>query len=256
LPALRGVIRRRILVTFLVEPEVMQRQLPAPFRPKLLGDRAVAGLCLIRLEQMRPECLPLPTGLASENAAHRVAVCWDEGEGPEKEGVYIARRDTSSFLNALAGGRLFPGVAGRAVFRVRETEDAIDLAMRSVDGEVVLHLRARVAEALPESSRFGSLEAASAFYQQGAVGFSPANSRGVLEGMRLETDFWRVAPLAVETLYSSFFADPARFPAGTISFDSALLMREIPHRWETALPPLLRVQGCQGDASAPGGGSC
>ena len=48
--AVRGVIRRRILVNFRVAPEVMQRHLPQPFRPKLLGGQAVAGICLIRLE--------------------------------------------------------------------------------------------------------------------------------------------------------------------------------------------------------------
>jgi hypothetical protein len=48
--------------------------------PKLLGDAAVAGICLIRLEQMGPRRSPLPWGLQSENAAHRMAVCWmDKG---------------------------------------------------------------------------------------------------------------------------------------------------------------------------------
>ena len=54
-------------------------------------------------------------GLRSENAAHRVAVEWDEGdEGDEvKRGVYVLRRDTNSRLNAVAGGYLGVGVARR-----------------------------------------------------------------------------------------------------------------------------------------------
>jgi hypothetical protein len=47
--------------------------------------------------------------MSSENAAHRIAVDWDEA-GYHGTGVYIPRRDTPSRFNALAGGRLFPGV--------------------------------------------------------------------------------------------------------------------------------------------------
>jgi hypothetical protein len=109
--------------------------------------------------------------------------------------------------------------------------------MRSSDGEVILHLRAREAAALPESSRFRSLAEASSFYQRGAVGFSPGSREGEMEGMRLETDLWRVSPLQVEAVYSSYFADESRFPAGTVRLDSALLMRDIPHRWAVSGSP-------------------
>jgi hypothetical protein len=81
LPTVRGVIRRRVLVNFRVDADVAQRQLPAPFRPRLLDGQAVAGICLIRLEHGRPRLLPLPVGLASENAAHRVAVEWEDAAG-------------------------------------------------------------------------------------------------------------------------------------------------------------------------------
>src|SRR5438067_10518504 len=101
LSSVRGLIRRRILVNFRVDPDVVQRQLPAPFRPKLLGDAAVAGICLIRLEQIRPAALPLQLGAWSEIAAHRVAVEWTDERGEQREGVYIPRRDTSSRLNHL-----------------------------------------------------------------------------------------------------------------------------------------------------------
>jgi len=53
-PKVHGVIGRRLLVNFRVEPEVIQRQLPQPFRPKLHDGHAVAGICLIRLENIRP----------------------------------------------------------------------------------------------------------------------------------------------------------------------------------------------------------
>ena len=106
-PIIRGVIDRRILVNYRVDPDVLARILPAPFRPKLVNGMGMAGVCLIRLKHIRPRFLPAFLGISSENAAHRIAVEWDQ-DGEKKEGVFIPRRDTSSWLNTLAGGRLFP----------------------------------------------------------------------------------------------------------------------------------------------------
>ena len=58
IPVIQGVIRRRLLVNYRVSPEAIARILPAPFRPKLQRGYAIAGICLIRLEQIRPRWLP------------------------------------------------------------------------------------------------------------------------------------------------------------------------------------------------------
>lgn len=77
IPVIRGVIDRRILVNYRVDPDVMARVLPPPFRPQVVGGFAIGGICLIRLKHVRPRFSPLPWGLCSENAAHRIAVQWD-----------------------------------------------------------------------------------------------------------------------------------------------------------------------------------
>ena len=74
LPLIRGLIRRRLLINFRVEAEVARRCLPALFSPKLHQGYAIAGICLIRLEHIRPSGLPGRWGITSENAAHRMAV--------------------------------------------------------------------------------------------------------------------------------------------------------------------------------------
>src|SRR5205814_7424198 len=107
IPVVRGVIDRRILVNYHVDPSVLAPLLPVPFRPKVIHGVGMVGICLIRLKQVRPMLLPSWLGISSENAAHRTAVEWDVN-GTVREGVYVRRRDTSSWLNALAGGRLFP----------------------------------------------------------------------------------------------------------------------------------------------------
>ena len=108
LPTIKGTIARRVLINFRVDPAALQRQLPTPFRPRLIDGQGMAGVCLIRLEQMRPTGAPRALGFSSENAAHRIAVEWDEGS-ETKEGVYIPIRHTNSRINHAIGGRLFPG---------------------------------------------------------------------------------------------------------------------------------------------------
>src|SRR5438876_3854544 len=168
LPAVRGLIRRRILVSFRVDPEVIQRQLPRGFRPQCVGDSAIAGLCLIRLEQMRPEFCSLPLGFQSENAAHRIAVCWSDADGDENCGVYIPLRHTNSVLNRLAGGRLFPSEQQLGQFDIRDEQGEIEFHMRSSDSLVTIDLHARSSPSFSKASVFPSLAAASAFYQAGS----------------------------------------------------------------------------------------
>jgi hypothetical protein len=230
LPKVHGVIRRRLLVNFRADAAVVAAMLPPPFRPKLQDAWAIVGICLIRLEEIRPKGFPRLAGLASENAAHRIAVLWDEG-GTTREGVYIPRRDTGSLVNHLAGGRLFPGEHQRATFEVVDTPERVSLDMRSADGAVRVRVVGRPAAALPPTSIFAGLEAASGFFEPGSVGFSATASGRRLDHVVLTTHGWSVAPLAIEHVESTWFADPMRFPAGSVTFDCALIMRNVDHEW-------------------------
>ncbi|MFZ0546136.1 MAG: hypothetical protein WAM60_11890 [Candidatus Promineifilaceae bacterium] len=46
-PVIQGIIDRRILVNYRVDPEVLSRFLPPPFQPKLIKGVGIAGICLI-----------------------------------------------------------------------------------------------------------------------------------------------------------------------------------------------------------------
>jgi len=229
-PKIHGVIRRRLLVNFRVAPDAIRRVLPHPFAPKLHRGKAIAGICLIRLEQIRPKRFPKLLGLSSENAAHRIAVTWNE-DGVLKEGVYIPRRDTGSLMNNLAGGRIFPGEHHRAHFDVEETLDRIELHMKSSDGSVTVDVAATFASHLPPASSFASVAEASAFFESGSLGYSATAGGRRLDGLELKTRTWHVEPLAVEYVRSSFFDG---LPPGSVEFDCALIMRNIEHEWNAA----------------------
>jgi hypothetical protein len=162
-----------------------------------------------------------------------VAVRWQD-DGGEREGVFIPRRDTDSSVNHLGGGRLFPGEHHHARFTVEERGDRIDLAMWSDDGAVSVHVRGRTATALPAASSFSSVAEASAFFEAGSVGYSVTHDAGRLDGLELRTRDWRVEPLEVSEVRSSWFADVAHFPPGSVEFDCALVMRNVDHEWRSA----------------------
>ena len=235
IPVIEGLIDRRILVNFRVDPTVLAPLLPAPFRPQLANGAGMAGVCLIRLKQIRPRGLPGFLGISSENAAHRIAVEWDEG-GTACQGVYIPRRDTSSRLNTLVGGRLFPGVHHHATFDVRETAEDFHVALASADGSTRVEVDGRVATDLPSGSIFRSLAEASRFFERGALGYSETRVPGTYDGLELRSRDWRVEPLDVTRLESSFFSDTDRFPKGSAVLDCALLMRHIHHEWHGRTP--------------------
>jgi len=235
IPTLQGTIDRRLLVNYRVDPDSLQRLLPGPFRPKLLHGMGLAGICLIRLKQMRPRGLPTPLGFSSENAAHRIAVEWEE-HGEYREGVCIPRRDTSSQFNTLVGGRLFPGVHHHASFRVTEEDEIFSVHVTSDDGETRVVVEAHIASHLPKRSIFTSLEEASAFFERGSLGYSVTHQAGKLESLELRCRNWKVEPLQVTKVQSSFFDHPERFPSGSAQFDCALLMRAIRHEWYVQEP--------------------
>jgi len=231
LPLIRGVIDRRILANYRVDPEVLSRLLPPPFRPKLVRGFGIAGICLIRLGGIGPRWWPGFLGISSENAAHRIAVEWEDEAGVTREGVFIPRRDTSSRLNVMAGGRVFAGVHQHARFDVKETDEHFHIALQSDDGRTRVLIEARVSDELPVGSVFEDLAAASAFFKGGSLGYSPSASGEKLDGLELRSLDWKAEALAVERFESSFFDDRERFPAGSLEFDCALLMRGMRHEW-------------------------
>jgi len=229
---LEAVIDRRLLVNFRVDPEIASRRVPEPFRADTSRGFAIAGICIIRLCELRPNGLPRAVGITSESAAHRFAVQWDGGHG-----VYIPRRDTDSRLGVLVGGRLFPGEHSRARFRIDEAPGRHDITFVSTDGTNRVSVRAHETETLPSGSVFRDIEDASQFFRRDTVGYSETRTPGRYDGVELDVEEWQVDPLAVDHVSSSFFADAARFPPGSVEFDCALSMRRTRARWH-ARPPL------------------
>ena len=214
---MKGQLERRILVNYRVDPDVLRSVLPAPFKPAVIDGYGIAGICLIRLRTY---------GVTHENAAHRIAV---------ESGVYVPRRDTSSRLVALLGGRVFPGWQHRARFTVDESAPGqYRVEVRSREGDVAITVAAHAADRVMPGSVFATVEEASAFFREAPVGYSATPEAGVYDGVALTADRWAIAPLQLDEVRSSFFD---RLP--TAEPDSAFLMADLRTTWSPQ--PVLRA---------------
>ena len=244
-PRVRAVLERRILVNYRVEPDTLAAIVPRPFRPLLVDGYAIAGICLIRLSRIRPAGVPA-AGLTSESAAHRIAVEWDAPDGPVT-GVYIPRRDTSSWVTVLAGGRVFPGRHQLARFTVTESGGQFRVRAQSRDRAVGIYIDAHLSDRLMTGSVFGSMAEADQFFRCAPVGYSATPTSGLFDGVELGCSGWNFQPLQVSEAASSFFDDIKRFPVGSATLDSAFLISGLDTTWH----PLPRLRVPAAAPSAP-----
>jgi len=240
-----GLIARRILLNYWLDPEVAQRLVPPPFEVVTRNGFAVAGICLLRLDHMRPPGVPAGLGITSENMAHRIAVRYpveENGQQVLREGVYICRRDTDSALTARLGGLLFPGTFRDAEFQITETNLSLRMAVLTEDGAADVAFRCTFGEEWKWTLLFSRLNDVCSFFQRADCGFNTTLRGDAFEGQQLVQHNWEVAPVAIADLHASYFADEQRFPRGSVGFDSAVILRGVPHYWQ-ALRSLPQMAG-------------
>ncbi|MBI3406264.1 MAG: DUF2071 domain-containing protein [Acidobacteria bacterium] len=230
LPTLEGTIARRVLLSFRADPLVVRRLIPEPLELLQVDRAAIVGVCLLRLEHLRVKGMPGAMGFTSENAAHRVAVRFP-GEHGMEEGVFIWRRKTDSGMLAQLGGRLFPAEFQRASFQVREDGIGLSIEVATEHSTADVSLLARFNDDGWSSSIFPDFSAAKEFFRRGECAFSCTGHASILEGVRLHASRWEMSPLEAVAVRAHFFEQPEYFPRGSVEFDSALLMRGIPHEW-------------------------
>lgn len=132
LPLGRRPIRCRLLVVYRLDPSLLCGLLPANLRARLVQGYAIGAACYTRLGA-NPLFRLNDRGrdAGSDHLAYRFAVQRADGT----EATWIARRETSSWLEARCGAKLLRGEYGRSAFRVKEDAFAIELAVEGERGE-------------------------------------------------------------------------------------------------------------------------
>ncbi len=201
--AIRGTIRRRLLVNAVVDPEEAAARLPDGLGPHVTARGTVVGSCLLEIEGIRPARLPAVVGTTLRAAAHRISAEWDDGSDEAVVGVYVPVRHTDSRLAMVLGGRWFPGVHQRA--RIDIAEHAGTLRWVTSPGDAG-GFGIRVAAAIPRADE-GSLawEPVGGTCLGANVGLSP-DAHGLLEGARMEPDHRVAREVVIDELDSPFLS--------------------------------------------------
>lgn len=229
IPPLNATIDRRLLLNYRVDPEALEPYLRGDnIRLRLIDGKAIAGICLIRLTQLRPTISPFSFGLSAENAAHRFGIIRTDENGVETPGVYIPERHTTSWLAKFAGGKVFPGIHHHATFEVDEGSGSYHVTMHSRGSEI--EVRAHKSDQW-RSKAFATPEEASDFFKEAPVGYSPRARGTDIDGVELITPKWATVPLMLDEVRSSFYD---ALPAGSVELDDALLMENIASEWRKA----------------------
>lgn len=243
-----GTIERRLLVNYRVDPEALLPLLPDGLVPIDVQGSAIAGICMLRLTQVRPKGLPSAIGVTMESAAHRIGVQWTGSDGGLRTGVYIPVRHTASLAGALAGGRIFPGVHERADFTVTDEAAAtgavdgarVEVAFSAADGTQVDVRSTSTTEWA--SAAFPDFSDAKQFFRCAPIGWSPRRGATMdterqgridaerIEGVSMEADMTGATPIALSSVRSTFFDRLG----GAAELDSALVLRRVAVEW-TAL---------------------
>ncbi len=242
LPVIEGMIARRVLLNYWIEPEAARRLVPEPLEIVTVNGFAVAGVCLIRMEKLRPKGLPAAMGISSENMAHRIAIRYPTSNGM-RDGVYIWRRDSDSLLTVRLGGVVFPGVHRDAEFRVEGDDESLAMQVLTEDGAADVSFRLAPAREWKWTLLFPRFADVCGFFERGDCGFSCTLRGDALEGLQMRTLKWEMCPVQIEGPRSAFFENERMFPRGSAGFDCGVLMRGIPHEWHriTEVPELVAV---------------
>lgn len=221
----RGLLRRRLLVNVLVDPDEAATRLPPGVRPHLAQGGTVVGCCMLEIRDLRPSPLPSQMGVSIRAAAHRISAEWDRADGGTEVGVYVPIRLTDSRLAVLAGGRLFPGVHRTA--DVELVADDRSLSWYLNDGD---RCSIRVRATAYSDPVDEVCEPVGGTCIGANVGLSPRHD-GVLEGARMEPANRRARLVSIEDLDSTFIGGFATAVAAP-----SYLMQDVPVTWRTEPP--------------------
>ena len=233
--AIRGTIRRRLLVNALVDPDEAARHIPAGLRPHEVAGGTVVGCCLLDMDSIRPASLPGTVGARLRAAAHRISVEWEDETGATTVGVYVPTRHADSQAAIALGGRWFPGVHRRAAIALAEDDRCIRWSIEPVDRQTDYGVR--VIASIASSPTSTPCEPIGGTCLSAAVGLSPSRHGG-LEAARMEPDHRRAQRVEIDDLDSAFLA---RF--STAGPAPSYLMRDVDVTWTKVHAPRLAPTG-------------
>lgn len=196
------------------------------------------AIALVETEGLRPKGFPKALGRDFFLSGYRIFTRFNQAGKPSLRGLKILRSDTNKRSMVLAGNFFTHYGYALADVRVVHTMAALELDVRSRQGDANLHVVAdlEAAAGLPESSPFKSMEDARMFAGPLPYTFDyekETNSMIVVKGLR---QAWNPRPVQVKVHAASFLEQPSFVDA---KLANAFYVHDIPYAWKPgSLKPL------------------
>ena len=226
---LNGVVTRRFLVSYPVQPAALSRFLPPNAELSTWQQLAWVSACFVNLRHLRPSLVPTPVGIELNYLIHRTRARILYPDGVRRESVLVLEANINSRIFANVGHRL-PGVRFQARdIRLCETPDYWRVQMED-DAGVLLYqadiAKDSVGEKLPSSSRFPDLAAADSFLLNVSYGVEWCAQAKSVRMLAETHDAWHTLAGSCTTHHNAFLDS---LDAAATEADHVITMTNIPH---------------------------
>ena len=223
-----GVVRRRFLISYSVEPSLLAPFVPTGGELSLYNGMAWVSACFVDLADMRPSFVPKGLGSQFLYLIHRTRAKLPYPDGELRESVLVLEPNMNKPLLARLG-RASTGVN----FRVRDfafEETVGGWSLRMSDGMTVLFeaeiARNTIGDTLPKQSRFENAKAADDFLLGVAYGGEWNRNSGRLRLLAETHEPWKTYVGACETKRYAFLEG---LGVAQPRADHVITMTDIPH---------------------------
>jgi uncharacterized protein YqjF (DUF2071 family) len=222
-----------VSINYAVDPEKLQRILPAPLEPEVWQGSAWVQVLMSSLRDMRPQGLMPLFGVCFYQVSYRAAIRYTSVDGSRRRGGYFVRSETNHPVmrtvgNALAEFRFHD--FGAAQMTMLRDGDRLTLGIDAEreHGKLVALFDTRPSETPPAGSVWRSLEELEEPLVQCHDALGVDRDGGHLYILTIDRDPWNARFVTPIDLYVEYFESG---PLAGARYDSTLHFRECAYRW-------------------------
>lgn len=226
---LNGMVTRRFLITYPVQPEALSGFLPPDAELSTWQGLAWVSACFINVRRMRPCVVPDPIGIEFNYLIHRTRARLPYPDGVRRESVLVLEANINNRLFAAIGQRLHGvGFHSRDI-RLLEGPDYWRVQMRDDDDALLYQAdvaKASITDALPPGSRFPDLASADTFLLNVSYGAEWHAQKRSLRLVPETHDAWRALAGSCSTQRFAFLES---LDGAVPQADHVITMTNVPH---------------------------
>lgn len=226
---LNGVVTRRFLISYPVQPAVLSAFLPPHAELSTWQGLAWVSACFVNIRHMRPSLVPSPVGMEFNYLVHRTRARVPYPDGVRRESVLVLEANINRRAVAAIGQRL-PGVRFHARdIKLLEAPDSWSVQMRADDGALLYQAdiaKSSIADELPAGSRFPDLATADKFLLNVSYGAEWHAQTGSMQFFAETHDAWHAQAGSCK---SRRFALLESLGAAAPQADHVITMTNVPH---------------------------